>query len=46
MSLKILLVEDHIINQKMAAALLKKLGFIVEVANNGEEAVDKHESNT
>jgi CheY-like chemotaxis protein len=46
MSLKILLVEDHIINQKMAVALLKKLGFIVEVASNGEEAVDKHESNT
>ena len=46
MSLKILLVEDHIINQKMAAALLKKLGFDVEVANNGKEAVEMFEANT
>jgi len=41
--MKILLVEDHLINQKMAAALLKKLGFSVDVANNGEEAVAMHE---
>ncbi len=45
MSLKILLVEDHIINQKMATALLKKLGFSVEVANNGQEAVSMHQEN-
>jgi CheY-like chemotaxis protein len=46
MSLKILLVEDHIINQKMTAALLKKLGFSVEVANNGKEAVEIFETDT
>ncbi len=46
MSLKILLVEDHIINQKMAAALLKKLGFSVEIANNGKEAIEMFETNT
>lgn len=45
MSLKILLVEDHPINQKMAAALLKKIGFVVDVANNGEEAVAMHKAN-
>jgi CheY-like chemotaxis protein len=42
MNLEILLVEDHPINQKMAAALLKKLGFSVDVASNGVEAVDMH----
>ncbi|MEA1920422.1 MAG: response regulator [Campylobacterota bacterium] len=45
MSLKILLVEDHLINQKMAAALLKKLGFSVDLAKNGEEAVVLHKAN-
>jgi len=45
MSLKILLVEDHPINQKMAAALLKKIGFVVDIANNGEEAVVMHKAN-
>ncbi len=46
MNLTILLVEDHIINQKMAAALLKKLGFSVEIANNGKEAVEMFEANS
>ncbi len=36
---RILLVEDNEINQEVATELLESLGLIVEVANNGEEAV-------
>ena len=35
----ILLVEDNLVNQKLASALVKKIGFEVDVANNGEEAL-------
>ncbi len=37
--LAILLVEDHIINQKLAKALLEKRNHSVTIANNGKEAV-------
>lgn len=37
----ILLVEDNEINQQVATELLEEAGFIVEIANNGKEAVDK-----
>jgi signal transduction histidine kinase/ActR/RegA family two-component response regulator len=36
----VLLVEDHPVNQMLARTLLKKWGYEVEVANNGQEAVD------
>ncbi len=36
---RILLVEDNVINQKLAIALLKKQGLTAQVANNGEEAL-------
>jgi signal transduction histidine kinase len=38
---KILLVEDNMLNQKIASAMLKKLGYLCEFASNGQEAVDR-----
>ena len=37
---KILLVEDNLINQQVASELLKSAGYQVEVADNGQIAVD------
>ncbi|WP_144212468.1 hybrid sensor histidine kinase/response regulator [Shewanella donghaensis] len=37
----ILLVEDNLINQELAVELLVTNGMTVEVANNGQEAIDK-----
>lgn len=34
------MVEDNAANQKLAVLLLKKIGFAVQVANNGREAVE------
>jgi PAS domain S-box-containing protein len=41
---KILLVEDNLVNQKVACGLLKKLGLSAEVAANGQIALDKIEA--
>ncbi len=38
---KVLLVEDNPINQKVASRMLEKLGCWVDLAANGEEAVEK-----
>lgn len=40
-SLHVLLVEDHEVNRKVAIRMLEKLGCNVEVAVNGQEAVEK-----
>lgn len=38
---QILLAEDNVFNQKVATAMLKKLGVTVDVAANGQEVIDK-----
>jgi CheY-like chemotaxis protein len=40
----VLLVEDNPINQAVAGAMLKKLGLLVVVAANGQEALDRFTS--
>jgi CheY-like chemotaxis protein len=39
--LRVLLVEDNFINQRVATALLERQGFAVRVASNGAQAVDE-----
>ncbi len=43
---KVLLVEDSVVNQKLAAAVLEKDGHHVTIANNGREAVQAFESDS
>jgi len=40
-TISILLVEDNKINQRIARLNLEKLGYAIEVAENGEEALTK-----
>jgi CheY-like chemotaxis protein len=40
-SLRILLAEDQLINQKVASKLLERIGHRVEIVSNGQEALDR-----
>jgi signal transduction histidine kinase/ActR/RegA family two-component response regulator len=40
-TVSVLLVEDNLINQKLAARLLEKMGCHVDIANDGVDAVSK-----
>ncbi|MCP4021741.1 MAG: response regulator [Desulfobacteraceae bacterium] len=40
-SVSILLVEDNPVNQKLTQLMLFKAGYYIEIANDGQEAVDK-----
>jgi len=42
---RILLVEDNSINQRVASAMLNKLGFTIDIAANGIEAIDALKQN-
>lgn len=43
---KILVAEDNPVNQKVVYQYLTKMGFSVDLANNGQEAVEKFKSKT
>jgi signal transduction histidine kinase/CheY-like chemotaxis protein len=45
MSGAVLLAEDNPVNQKVAQKLIEQLGFAVDIANNGHEAVQKVDAN-
>jgi len=38
---RVLVVEDNLVNQRVAARLLERMGYGVEVATNGREATEK-----
>ena len=40
---RILVVEDNHVNQKVVTAVLRKRGFCIELANDGQEALNKLE---
>ena len=42
---KILVVEDNKINQKVITGMLKKFGYVSDIANHGEEALAATENN-
>jgi len=44
--INILVAEDNLINQKLILRILEKQGFLVDIAYNGRETVEKWQANT
>lgn len=44
--IKVLLAEDNLINQKLALISLKKIGFDIQIASNGLEALEYYKSSS
>ena len=44
-NIKILVAEDNLFNQRVAQNLFSKIGYDIDLANNGREAVDKFKHN-
>jgi len=42
---KILLVEDNLVNCEVAVDMLEEMGFVTDVVNNGQEAVETYDKN-
>ena len=38
--LRVLLIDDNLVNQKVALKLLKQMGYAADIANNGQEAIE------
>jgi signal transduction histidine kinase/CheY-like chemotaxis protein len=45
-ALRVLIVEDNLVNQKLAKMMLTKAGYHVNIANNGKEAVELYTANS
>ena len=45
-AVRVLIVEDNLVNQKLAKMMLKKAGYHVHIANNGKEAVEIYTANS
>jgi CheY-like chemotaxis protein len=43
--LSVLLAEDNIVNQKITEFSIKQIGYNIDIANNGLEAVEKYRDN-
>ncbi len=41
----ILLVEDNKLNQRLMESSLRRFGFLIELASNGLEAIEKYQAN-
>ncbi len=44
-NIRILVAEDNLFNQKVAQNLFKKIGYEIDLANNGREAIQKFKNN-
>lgn len=43
--LNVLLVEDNLVNQKVTEFSIKQIGYNIDIANNGQEAIEKYRIN-